>query len=90
MKVLGNNILVTTAAAEEQTSGGIILQSDISTGNKPAIVIATSGSVAIAEAGILTKMKVYLDWTKAFAVELDGVKCAVVDVEFVKLIVSDD
>jgi co-chaperonin GroES (HSP10) len=90
MKVLGNNILVTTAAAEEQTSGGIILQSDISTGNKPAIVVATSESLAIAEAGLLPKQKVYLDWTKAFAVELDGVKCAVVDVEFVKLIVSDD
>lgn len=90
MKVLGNNILVTTAAAEEQTSGGIILQSDISTGNKPAIVVATSGSLAIADAGLFPKQKVYLDWTKAFAVELDGVKCAVVDVEFVKLIVSDD
>ena len=90
MKVLGNNILVTEAAKEEQTSGGIILQNDIATGNKPAIVLATSGSIAVAEAGLVPKQKVYLDWTKAFAVELEGVKCAVVDVEFVKLIVSDD
>jgi co-chaperonin GroES (HSP10) len=90
MKVLGNNILVTEAAKEEQTSGGIILQNDIATGNKPAIVLATSGSISVAEAGLVPKQKVYLDWTKAFAVELEGVKCAVVDVEFVKLIVSDD
>lgn len=90
MKVLGNNILVTEAAKEEQTSGGIILQNDIATGNKPAVVLATSGSISVAEAGLVPKQKVYLDWTKAFAVELEGVKCAVVDVEFVKLIVSDD
>ena len=90
MKVLGNNILVTEAAKEEQTSGGIILQNDIATGNKPAVVLATSGSISVAEAGLVPKQKVYVDWTKAFAVELEGVKCAVVDVEFVKLIVSDD
>jgi co-chaperonin GroES (HSP10) len=90
MKVLGNNILVTEAGREEQSSGGIILQNDLATGNKPAIVLATSGSILVAEAGIVPKQKVYLDWTKAFAVELEGVKCAVVDVEFVKLIISDD
>ena len=90
MKVLGNNILVTEAGSEEQSSGGIILQNDLATGNKPAIVLATSGSILVAEAGIVPKQKVYLDWTKAFAVELEGVKCAVVDVEFVKLIISDD
>lgn len=90
MKVLGNNILVTEAGREEQSSGGIILQNDLATGNKPAIVLATSGSISVAEAGLVPKQKVYLDWTKAFAVELEGVKCAVVDVEFVKLIISDD
>jgi co-chaperonin GroES (HSP10) len=89
MRVLGNNILVAEAKKEETTTGGIILQNDIATGNKPAVVIATSGSEDVAMAGLLPEQKVYLDWTKAFAVELDGLKCAVVDVEHVKLIVGD-
>jgi co-chaperonin GroES (HSP10) len=86
MKVLGDNVLVTEAKAEETTAGGIILQNDIATGNKPAVVISHSGSENVIMAGILPEQKVYLDWTKAFAVELDGIKCAVVDVEHIKLV----
>lgn len=89
MRVLGSNVLVSEAKREETTAGGIILQNDVATGNKPAIVIATGSAVEIAEAGIIPKDKVYLDWTKAFPVELDGVKCAVVDVEDIKLVVEN-
>ncbi len=86
MRVLGSNVLVSEAKKEETSAGGIILQNDIATGNKPAVIIATGNSVSIAEAGLLPKQKIYCDWTKAFAVELDGVKCAVVDVEDIKLV----
>jgi co-chaperonin GroES (HSP10) len=90
MRVLGSNVLVSEAKKEETTAGGIILQGDVATGNKPAIVIAVGNAVSIAEQGILPKQKVYLDWTKAFPVELDGVKCAVVDVEDIKLVMGDE
>lgn len=84
MKVLHNNVLVTNAEVEEKTAGGIILSGDISTGNKPAIVISVGDNVE----HILPKQKVYLDWKKALPVELDGLKCAVVEDCDVKLIVD--
>jgi len=84
MKVLHNNVLVTNAEVEQTTAGGIILSGDISTGNKPAIVIAVGDSVT----NVLPKQKVYLDWPKAMAVEIDGLKCAVVDEIHIKLIIE--
>ena len=41
-RVLGDNVLVTERkeAGETQTAGGIILSGDLSTGNKPALVLA--------------------------------------------------
>lgn len=85
MKVLHDNVLVTEAQKEERRSSGIILSKDISSGHKPAIVIATGDLVE----GLNAKDKVYLDWTKAMPVELDGVKCAVVKFEDIKLVVSE-
>lgn len=84
MKMLHHNVLVTNAEVEEKTAGGIILSGDISTGNKPAIVIAVGDDVP----DIKPKNKVYLDWSKAMAVEIDGLKCAVVDEFDIKLIVE--
>ena len=86
MRVLGNNVLVSEYKADETTVGGIILSGDISTGTKPAVVIATGNGEEVVEAALQPNDKVYLDWSKALAVELDGVKCAVVDIEHVKLI----
>ena len=41
----------------------------------------------VVEAALAPKDTVYLDWGKAMAVELDGLKCAVVDIEDIKLVV---
>jgi co-chaperonin GroES (HSP10) len=87
MRVLGNNVLVSEAKADETTSGGIILSGDIATGNKPATVIATGNSMEVIELALNPKDKVYLDWTKAMPVELDGLKCAIIDAEHIKLVV---
>jgi co-chaperonin GroES (HSP10) len=86
MRVLGNNVLVSEYKADETSAGGIILSGDIATGTKPAVVIATGNGEEVVEAALQPKDKIYLDWSKALAVELDGVKCAVVDIEHVKLI----
>lgn len=84
MKVLHNNVLVTNAEVEEKTAGGIILSGDISTGNKPAVVIAVGDAVE----DIKPKNKVFLDWSKSMPVEIDGLKCAVIDEFDIKLIVE--
>ena len=81
MKVLHNNVLVTQAEIEQTTSGGIILSGDVTSGNKMAVVIATGDAIT----DIPPKSKVYLDWSKALPVEIDGLKCAVIDYQFIKL-----
>lgn len=84
MKVLHNNVLVTQAEAETTTSGGIILQNDISSGNKPAVIIAYGDDVQ----GLQQENKVFLDWSKSMPVEIDGLKCAVIDFNHIKLIIE--
>ena len=84
MKVLGNNVLVTQAEAETTTAAGIILQGDMTSGNKPAVVIAFGDDVTCLQ----QQNKVFLDWSKSMPVELDGLKCAIVDAEHIKLILE--
>jgi co-chaperonin GroES (HSP10) len=81
MKVLHNNVLVTQAHVEQKTSGGIILSGDVTSGNKLAVVIATGETIT----DLPPKSKVYLDWSKSMPVEIDGLKCAVIDYAFIKL-----
>lgn len=88
MKVLHNNVLVTQDTAKEAlTASGLILSSDVTTGNKPAKVIGMGIDVANKKE-LVAGATVYLDWSKALPVELDGVKCAVIDFEHIKLIVD--
>ena len=79
MKILHNNVLVTQAEAETVTGGGIILQSDLTSGNKAAVVIAVSE--AVAAAGLKQKDRVFLDWSKSMPIEVDGLKCAVIETD---------
>lgn len=88
MRVLGNNVLVTQAEQETTSAGGIILQSEIATGNKPAIVIAYGNGEEVTKMQLVAENKVYLDWSKSMPVELDGLKCAVIDCFHIKLIVE--
>ena len=88
MRVLGNNVLVTQAEAETTTAGGIILQNDISSGNKPAVVISYGNGEEVTKLQLVVENKVFLDWSKAMPVELDGLKCAVMDCHHIKLIVE--
>ena len=88
MKVLHNNVLVTEDKQEEsKTASGLILTSDVTTGNKPAKVIGMGMDVALKKA-LFAGATDYLDGSKAIAVELDGIKCAVVDDDNIKLIVA--
>lgn len=83
MKVLHDNVLVTEDKKENTTESGLIIQGSITTGHKPAVVIAVGDDVPL-----VPKSRVYLDWSKSMPVELDGLKCAVVKYEDIKLIVD--
>lgn len=84
MKVLHDNVLVTQDTQKERTTeSGLILTTDVTTGHKPAIVIAVGEGVPL-----VPKARVYLDWSKSMPVEVDGLKCAVIKYEDIKLIVD--
>lgn len=86
MRVLHDNVLVTEHKQENTTESGLIISGSKTTGHKPAIVIAVGPQV---EGGIVPQSKVYLDWSKALPIELDGVKCGVVKYEDIKLVVDE-
>jgi|TARA_R110002074_G_scaffold7486_2_gene31969 co-chaperonin GroES (HSP10) len=85
-RVLGDNVLVTERkeAGETQTAGGIILSGDLSTGNKPALVLAVGPDVTDVKSGDVC----YLKWSEAMPVELEGVKCGIIAQEFIKMVVD--
>lgn len=83
MKVLHDNVLVTEDKKENTTESGLIIQGSITTGHKPAVVIAVGDDVPL-----VPKARVYLDWSKSMPVELDGLKCAVVKYEDIKIVVE--
>jgi co-chaperonin GroES (HSP10) len=68
---------------EKTTESGLILTTDVTTGHKPAIVIAVGDDVPL-----VPKAKVFLDWSKSLPVEIDGLKCAVIKYEDIKLIMD--
>lgn len=85
MRVLHDNVLVTEADAGEQiTDSGLIIQGRTTTGHKPAVVIACGEDV-----DLQPQDKVFLDWTKAMPVELDGLQCGVIKYEEIKLVMSE-
>jgi co-chaperonin GroES (HSP10) len=87
MRVLHDNVLVTEDKQKETTTAaGLILSTDITTGNKPARVIAFGEDLK--DSGLYPDAKVYLKWSEAMPVELDGIKCAVIKYEHIKLIVD--
>jgi co-chaperonin GroES (HSP10) len=88
MKVLNNNVLVTQDTTKETTTAsGLILSSEITSGQKPAKVIGMSVEVA-EKLTLKAGDTIYFDWSKAMAVSLDGVQCAVVKYDESKLIVD--
>lgn len=84
MKILHDNVLVTKQKEKEKvTESGLILSADTDTGHKPAVVLAVGDGVPVY---LPAETKVIIDWTKAKAVTIDGVQCAVVKYEDVMLI----
>lgn len=89
MNLLHDNILITENQEKEtKTAGGILLTENITSGHKPATVLAVSVNVANAYGSdIKARDTVYVDWSKTMPVEVEGLKCAIVDIEDVKMVV---
>jgi len=88
MQVLHNNVLVTEQTNQDTTTAsGLILSGMKPSGHKPAKVVSMSLEVAQHKT-ISAGSTVYFDWGKAMAVELDGIQCAVINYDDIKLIVS--
>lgn len=85
MKVLHDNVLLMEDDVKETTTAaGLILSADITTGNKPARVVAMGLEVANKKE-IAAGDKVYCNWSEAMPVEIDGVKMAVIKYEFIRM-----
>lgn len=86
MKMLGNNVLITEVQKESQSAGGIILTESVDNANQPGLVLAVS---ARALGPIMTGQRVYLDWSKAFPVNVDGNAAVIVDAEHIKAVIGE-
>ena len=87
MKMLGNNVLITEVQEENQSSGGIILTESIDNASKPGLVL----SVSLGAVGpIMSGQRVFLDWSKAMAVNVDGKAAVIIDAEHVKAVISEE
>jgi|TARA_B110000977_G_C10591266_1_gene304457 co-chaperonin GroES (HSP10) len=82
MKMIGSNILVTETEKENTTSGGIILTGDTSKGAKPALVLMVGPEATHIKKGTA----VFLDWTKAMPVDVEGNAAAIIDMEHIKAV----
>lgn len=85
IKMLHSQVLVTAVEKEEKTAGGIILTADTSKGSKPGLVLAVSEG---AHDRVIAGDRVFLDWNKAMPVDYEGNAAAIVDVEWIKAVVS--
>ena len=87
MKMLGNNVLITEVQEENQSSGGIILTESIDNASKPGLVL----SVSLGALGpLMSGQRVFLDWSKEMAVNVDGKAAVIIDAEHVKAIIGED
>lgn len=82
MKMIGTNVLITETEKETTTTSGIILTGDTTKGSKPALVLMSGP-----EATHITKGdRVFLDWSKALAVDVEGQGAAIIDMEHIKAV----
>ena len=85
IKMLHNHVLVTATEKEETTAGGIILTADTTKGSKPALVLDVSAG---ALGKVMSGDRVFLDWSKAMAVDYEGNAAGIIDVEHIKAVIS--
>ena len=87
MKMLGNNVLVTEVQKESQSAGGIILTENIDNASKPGLVLAVSTG---ALSKVMTGQRVFLDWSKSMAVNVDGNAAVIIDADHIKAVIGEE
>lgn len=80
MKPLKNYILAVDAGPQSKTtSGGIILQTEVDTGSKPAFIVNIGPDVK----HIKAHDKVALDWGKGMPITVEGEKAILISEDFI-------
>ncbi len=75
--MIGSNVLVTEAGEEKVSSGGIILQGQVSKAAKPGLILAAGPEATHLKSGD----RVFLKWSEAMAVDVDGKQAAIIDMK---------
>ena len=75
IEMIGRNVLVTEATKENVSSGGIILQGQVSKASKPGLILAVGPEASHLEAGD----RVFLKWNETLPVDVDGNAAAITD-----------
>jgi co-chaperonin GroES (HSP10) len=84
IKMIGTNVLVTETETEKQTASGIILTENITSGNKPALVLAVGPEATHLNKGD----RVFLKWAESMPVDIDGKAAAIIDMEYITAVLQ--
>ena len=86
IKMLHNQVLVTSTEEDKTSAGGIILTADTTKGSKPALVLAVNDQIE--SEWVKAGDRVFLDWTKTMPVDVDGKAAAIIDAEHIKAVLG--
>ena len=84
IKMIGSIVLISDAEVETESSGGIILTGDTTKGSKPALVLMVGPEAT----HLVSGDKVFLNWSKSMAVDVEGKAAAIVDMEHIYAVLN--
>ena len=87
MIMLADNVLVTEVPTEEESSGGIILTESIDNANKPGLVLSVGSG---ANGRLKRGQRVFLNWSKAMPVNVDGNAAVIIKSKHVRAIIGEE
>ena len=87
MKMLADNVLVTEVQEDKQSAGGIILTESIDNASKPGLVLSVGED---ANKDLKKGQRVFLKWTEAMPVNVEGKAAVIIKSEHIRAILSEE
>ena len=87
MKMLADNVLVTEVQEDKQSAGGIILTESIDNASKPGLVLSVGED---ANQDLKKGQRVFLKWTEAMPVNIEGKAAVIIKSEHIRAILSEE
>jgi len=87
MKMLADNVLVTEVHEDKQSAGGIILTESIDNASKPGLVLSVGED---ANKDLKKGQRVFLKWTEAMPVNVEGKAAVIIKSEHIRAILSEE